>query len=191
MLSDHGPVEGAQMADWPIGYDDLAPYYDIVEQRVGVQGDRRRIPARTLEQSPAGRQFVMPPNPTGYAAKLLAEGASRMGFEALPYPAAVNSEAYDGRRACNSCGMCSGFGCPINARGDALVSWLNPALRTGRVRVRLPGVRAPHRDDRRRPPGPSRALDRRDRAKAPAAGLDGRGRRQPDQHRPAAAPLPQ
>lgn len=77
----------------------------------------------------------MPPNPTGYAAQLLAEGASRMGYEAYPYPAAVNSESYDGRPACNSCGMCSGFGCPINARGDALVSWLNPALRTGRVRL--------------------------------------------------------
>lgn len=135
MLSDHGPVEGAQVADWPIGYDDLAPYYDIVEQRVGVQGDRRRIPARTLEQAPRRRQFPMPPNPTGYAAQLLAEGASRMGYEAYPYPAAVNSESYDGRPACNSCGMCSGFGCPINARGDALVSWLNPALRTGRVRL--------------------------------------------------------
>ncbi len=135
MLSDHGPVEGAQMADWPFGYDDLAPYYDIVERRVGVQGDRDKMPARTLEQSPRRQQFVMPPNPTGYAAQLLAEGASRMGYEAYPYPAAVNSERFDGRPACNSCGMCSGFGCPINARGDALVSWLNPAMRTGRVRV--------------------------------------------------------
>ena len=58
-----------------------------------------------------------------------------LGYEAYPYPAAVNSEEYDGRPACNSCGMCSSFGCAINARGDALVSWLNPALRTGRVRV--------------------------------------------------------
>ena len=134
-LSDLGPVEGAQVADWPIGYDDLAPFYDLVEYRIGVQGDRRRIPARTLEQSPRRRPFVMPPNPTGHAASLVAEGASRLGFEAYPYPAAVNSRPFDGRPACNSCGMCSGFGCSINARGDALVSWLNPALRTGRVRV--------------------------------------------------------
>ncbi|HET8960053.1 GMC family oxidoreductase [Nocardioides sp.] len=135
MASDHGPVDGAQMADWPIGYDDLAPYYDIVERTVGIQGDRSAIPARTLEQSPRRRDFVMPPNPTGHAASLLAEGAAAMGFEAYPYPAAVNSEPYAGRPACNSCGLCSGFGCTINARGDALVSWLNPALRTGRVRV--------------------------------------------------------
>ena len=134
-LSDLGPVDDAQVADWPISYDDLAPFYDIVEYRIGVQGDRDRMPERTLRQSPRRRQVVMRPNPTGHAASLVAEGASRLGFEAYPYPAAVNSRTFDGRPACNSCGLCSGFGCPINARGDALVSWLNPAMRTGRVRV--------------------------------------------------------
>ena len=77
----------------------------------------------------------MPPNPTAFAAKLVAEGASRTGYTAYPYPAAVNSQVYDGRPACTSCGLCSSFGCPINARGDALVSFLSPALATGRVRV--------------------------------------------------------
>jgi choline dehydrogenase-like flavoprotein len=134
-LSDDGPVEGAQVADWPIGYHHLEPFYDFVEHHVGIQGDRSRMPARTLEQSPRRREFVMPPNPTGHAATLLAEGAARLGFEAYPYPAAVNSRRFDGRPACNSCGLCSGFGCAVNARGDALVSWLNPALLTGRVRV--------------------------------------------------------
>jgi choline dehydrogenase-like flavoprotein len=77
----------------------------------------------------------MPPNPIGYAAQLLAEGARRTGMETFPYPSAVNSQTFDGRPACTSCGLCSGFGCPVNARGDALVSYLNPAVRTGRVRV--------------------------------------------------------
>ncbi len=79
-----------------------------------------------------------------------------MGFEAYPYPAAVNSEPYDGRPACNSCGLCSGFGCTINARGDALVSWLNPAIRTGRVRVVARAYVHRIETNRRRPirPGP-------------------------------------
>jgi choline dehydrogenase-like flavoprotein len=134
-LSDLGPVEGAQVADWPIGYDDLVPFYDEVEQRIGVQGDVEAMPARTLEQAPRSGPFVMPPNPIGYAAQLLAEGARRTGMETFPYPSAVNSQTFDGRPACTSCGLCSGFGCPVNARGDALVSYLNPAVRTGRVRV--------------------------------------------------------
>lgn len=134
-LSDLGPVEGAQVADWPISYDELAPYYDEIEYKVGVQGDINQMPVRTLQQAPRQRQFVMPPNPTPYAAQLLAEGARRLGFTPYAFPAAVNSQTFEGRPACNSCGLCSGFGCPINARGDALVSFLNPALLTGKVRV--------------------------------------------------------
>jgi len=133
--SDLGPVAGAQVADWPIGYDDLAPYYDEVERRIGVQGDRDAMPARTLQQSPRTRQFAMAPNPTPYVGRLLADAARTVGYTAFPQPAAVNSRTFQGRPACNSCGLCSGFGCPINARGDALVTWLNPAVRSGRVRV--------------------------------------------------------
>ena len=130
-LSDLGPVDGAQVADWPIDYDDLAPFYDEVEKRVGVQGDHEAMPARTREQSPRSGPFPMGPNPITYAAKLLGEAAEKMGYKAYPQPAAVNSQTYEGRPACISCGLCSGFGCPINARGDALVSWLNPAMRRG------------------------------------------------------------
>src|SRR5262249_56793441 len=46
-------------------------------------------------------------------------------------PMAVNSTAYDGRPRCNSCGFCSGYGCPINARGGAAVSFLHHALLAG------------------------------------------------------------
>jgi choline dehydrogenase-like flavoprotein len=66
-----------------------------------------------------------------YAGELFAEGARQLGYTAYPFPMAVNSRSYDGRPACNSCGFCSGFGCPINARGGAAVSFLHQALRHG------------------------------------------------------------
>lgn len=134
-LSDLGPVDGATMADWPITYEDLDPFYEEVEQGLGVQGDLGRIPDFVKAQSPRKREFPMPPNPTGYAAQLLGEGARRMGFKPFPYPAAVNSIQFDGRPACNSCGMCSGFGCAINARNDGLTAYLNPAMLKHKVRV--------------------------------------------------------
>lgn len=130
-LSLYGPVPGANVADWPLTYEELAPYYDEVEQHLGVQGDVKRMPAATLAQAPRRHQFPMSPNPPMYGGSLLAEGAGRLGYTAYPFPMAVNSRVYDGRPACNSCGFCSGWGCPINARGGAAVSWLHHALQSG------------------------------------------------------------
>src|SRR5207302_11289853 len=124
----HGPVPDANVADWPLTYDELAPYYDEVEVRLGVQGDVTRMPARTLDQAPRSGPFPQPPNPPMLAGLRLAEGAARLGFTAYPFPMAVNSTDYAGRPPCNSCGFSSGFGCPINARGGAAGSFVHDAL---------------------------------------------------------------
>ena len=130
-LSLYGPVPGANVADWPLTYDDLAPYYDEVEQQLGVQGDVTKMPAATLAQAPRSRQFVMPPNPPMYSSTILAQGATSLGYHPYPFPMAVASVPFDGRPPCNSCGFCSGWGCPINARGSAAASFLHHALLDG------------------------------------------------------------
>jgi choline dehydrogenase-like flavoprotein len=130
-LSMYGPVPGANVADWPLTYEELAPYYDEVEERLAVQGDRSRMPAHTLRNAPRDKDFPQPPNPPMYAGKLLAEGAAQLGYSAYPFPQGVHSQSHDGHPACNSCGFCSGFGCPINARGGAAVSFLHHALQRG------------------------------------------------------------
>jgi choline dehydrogenase-like flavoprotein len=126
-----GPVPDANVADWPLTYDDLAPFYDEIEAHLGVQGDRSQIPASTLTQAPRSRPFAMPPNPPMLGGLRLASGAATLGYHAYPFPMAINSRGFDGRPACNSCGFCSGYGCPIVARGGAAVSFLHPALRAG------------------------------------------------------------
>jgi choline dehydrogenase-like flavoprotein len=127
----HGPVEGANVADWPLSYDDLSPYYDEIERHLGVQGDRSRMPPRTLAEAPRRHPFAMRPNPPMIAGTLLAQAAKELGYHAYPFPMAVNSRPHLGRPACNSCGFCSGFGCPIQARGGAAVSFLHQALQDG------------------------------------------------------------
>jgi choline dehydrogenase-like flavoprotein len=127
----YGPVRGANVADWPLTYEELEPFYDEVERRLGVQGDIHRMPAHTLAQAPRRHQFRMRPNPPMYGGTLLAEGARRRGHDVYPFPMAVHSEPHSGGPACNSCGFCSGFGCPINARGGAAISFLHDALLSG------------------------------------------------------------
>ncbi len=53
----------------------------------------------------------------------------------------MNSRPYDGRPPCNDCGLCSGYGCSINAKGSPAVTLLRKALLTGRCQLR-PETRA-------------------------------------------------
>jgi len=131
-----GPIDGADVVDWPFDYEEIAPYYDVVEQLIGVQGD-----ADVLAEGPAGAHaprsgpFPMPPGAPMYGSTLLAEGARSRGMHPYPFTQAINSQAYDGRPACIDCGFCSGFGCPIHDRGSALIP-LRHALLTGNVELR-------------------------------------------------------
>ena len=127
-----GRSTGANVADWPLSYDDLAPYYDEVERHLGVQGDRARMPARTLAQAPRRHALRDGAEPADVSpGRCSPTRPRRLGYHAYPFPMAVNSRAHLGRPACNSCGFCSGFGCPIHARGGAAVSFLHHALQHG------------------------------------------------------------
>jgi choline dehydrogenase-like flavoprotein len=130
MRSRYGPVEGADLADWPFGYDELAPYYDLTERVIGVQGSLEDTPKFVLEHSPRG-PYPMPPGPPMYASLVWARAAAEFGYEPHPFPMAANSQAYDGRPACANCGYCASHGCPINARGGAAVTFLRRALLVG------------------------------------------------------------
>jgi gluconate 2-dehydrogenase alpha chain len=133
-LSALGPVPGADLADWPFGYADIAPYYDEVEELIGVQGDVRSMPGIVLRHAPRSRQFPMPPGPQQRASVAVAAGAAAVGLHPHPFPMAINSVPYNGQHACNDCGFCAGYGCPVVARPAALIP-LRLALRTGRVRL--------------------------------------------------------
>ena len=131
-----GPVDGADVVDWPFAYDELAPYYDAVEWLVGVAGDREAMKGTPADRhAPRVRSFPMPPGAQMRSSELLAEGARQVELRPYPFMEAINSQLYDGRPACINCGFCGGFGCPIHDRGGALVP-LRHALRTGRVELR-------------------------------------------------------
>jgi choline dehydrogenase-like flavoprotein len=130
-LSALGPVPGADLADWPFSYADIAPYYDEVETLIGVQGDVTTMPDLVLRHAPRG-PFPMPPGPQQRSSMVVAAGATAIGMHPFAYPMAINSVPYNDQHACNDCGFCSGYGCPVVARPAALMA-LRAALRTGRV----------------------------------------------------------
>jgi len=129
-LSMLGPVPRADVRDWPFAYSEIAPYYDEIEHLIGVPGDIGQLPALTLRRAPRTRQLPMPPGPPQYSSLVASRGARRRRLHPYPTPMAINSRHYDGRPACNDCGFCSHYGCPIHARVGALAP-LRRALLAG------------------------------------------------------------
>ncbi|HWB67113.1 MAG TPA: GMC family oxidoreductase [Mycobacteriales bacterium] len=131
-----GPYPDTDVEDWPFDYAEIEPHYRTVERLLGVAGSQADLPdAPTLKHAPGKRGFVMPPGPQQYSSKAVAEGCQRLGLHPYAFPMAINSGHHDGRPGCNNCGMCSNYGCPINARIGALAV-MRHALDTGRVEIR-------------------------------------------------------
>lgn len=131
LRSARGPIDGAEVADWPLEYADLEPFYAEAERLIGVAGDATANPLAAWRSGP----YPMPPGPPMYAALLTSAAAERLGYHPYPAPTGCNSVPYDGRPACNNCGFCAFYGCPIHAKGDP-VGLLRRALATGRTELR-------------------------------------------------------
>ncbi len=132
VLSEEGPIAGASLADWPITYEELEPYYERAESDFGVTGAADENPYG----APRRRGYPNPPHPDRSASLRFKEGARKLGYHPFPTPMAINSRAYGGRPACIYGGACGGYGCPIGAKGTTFSVSLPRAQRTGRLDLR-------------------------------------------------------
>lgn len=128
MASVYGVPEGSSLADWPLGYDDLAPYYERAEWEIGVCGDGEA--AARLQ--PRRKGYPMPPLPPTKQARTFQAGAATLGWDALPVPLLINSQPYLDRPACVRCQHCVGFACPVDAKNGTRNTLIPRALATGR-----------------------------------------------------------
>jgi choline dehydrogenase-like flavoprotein len=119
---------GEPFADWPIGYDDLAPHYDRVEWELGVCGGDAPRPY----DGARSRGYPMPPFAPNAAGAVLARGAEALGLATGPVPLLINSVPYGGRPACIRCGTCAGFACHAGAKNGSHNTTIARAVATGR-----------------------------------------------------------
>ena len=96
--------------DWPIAYEDLAPYYDRVDKFLGVAG---------LGGDPAypPTEFDMPPHPIGKGGMRMAEGMNKLGWHWWPGTQAIPSWNYKSMAKCVRWGVCE-TGCPAGAKAS-------------------------------------------------------------------------
>ena len=113
--------------DWPITYEELAPYYDKVESYIGVFGTKENIPS-----SPDGI-FQPPPKPR-CTETILKKACDKVNVLCVPARMAIITQSLNGRPACHYCGQCS-RGCKSASNFSSSQVLIPPALATGRLTV--------------------------------------------------------
>jgi len=132
MRSIVGEVDGATLADWPISYAELEPYYDAVEWAFGVSG---QAGANAFE-SPRSRGYPCPPMPLSRYAQKFHDGCGKLGLNAFPTPQAALSRPYNGRPATVVSAFAQQHGDPTGTRSSALNVFIPNAVATGRYDLR-------------------------------------------------------
>ncbi len=118
--------------DWPLDYAELAPWYDVNAEMMGVAG---------LAGDPAGppKEPTLPPVPLGRMGDVLARGFDSLGWHWWPSDSAIATVEYDGRAPCINLGPCISA-CAQGAKASTDVTYWPKAVRAGvelRTRCRV------------------------------------------------------
>jgi choline dehydrogenase-like flavoprotein len=113
--------------DWPITYEDIAPYYDKVESYIGVFGTKENVPS-----APDG-VFLPPPRPR-CTETIVKAACDRLHITCIPARLAILTKPLNGRAPCHYCGQC-GRGCVSASNFSSSQVMIPPAVATGRLTI--------------------------------------------------------
>jgi len=111
--------------DWPIGYDDIAPYYDQVDDLIGIFGSVEGIP-----NQPDGH-FMPAPRPRCYEL-LVKQACDNLKVTCIPARLSIITQPLGNRPPCHYCGQCN-RGCAVNANFSSTNVLIPPAMATGKL----------------------------------------------------------
>jgi choline dehydrogenase-like flavoprotein len=112
--------------DWPIGYDDISPYYDKVDRLIGVFGSKENI-----RNEPDGI-FLPAPKPRLHEL-MIKKAATSIGIPVIPSRLSILTKPVNEERgSCFYCNQC-GRGCQVYADFSSSSVLVKPALKTGKV----------------------------------------------------------
>ena len=121
LASVYGEIEGANVVDWAISYEELEPYYTKVEEVVGVSGN---VVKHKFQEPRSTKNFPYPMLETNGVTKWFDTVCSSLGFESLPTPRAVLPVDALERKGCYYSNFCGSYGCASGAKGSARAALL-------------------------------------------------------------------
>jgi gluconate 2-dehydrogenase alpha chain len=135
-------LSGYDIIDWPLGYDDLEPYYERFEWEFGVSGAAGENPFA----GPRKRGYPLPPLRHSARMVLFKQACEKLGYHPYDTPAGILSQPYrpappfdtriPERPACVYCGHCNFYGCHVHAKAATLYTAIPVAVETGNFDLR-------------------------------------------------------
>jgi choline dehydrogenase-like flavoprotein len=117
--STYGDVAGAALLDWPVTAEEMAPWYDRAELKMGTTG------THGIPRLPGNNNY-----------KVLAAGARKLGYKKFHTGnMSINSQPRDGRGSCQQIGFCF-QGCKSGAKWSTLYTEIPKGEATGKLEVR-------------------------------------------------------
>lgn len=140
LLTEFGPIKDANIADWPISYEDMEPYYTKVESMVGVSG---KVINHSFLEPRSTADFPYPALGENIFSSWLDKAAARLNYELIPAPRGILSRPKDDRNTCFYSNYCGSYGCSSDAKGSSRVALIQDALKTGNCDL-LPNSKVYH-----------------------------------------------
>ncbi len=121
LKSVYGTIEGANVIDWAISYEELEPYYEKVERLIGVSG---KVVAHKHLEPRSTSDFPYPPLLTNKVSNWFDITCKKLNYESIPTPRAILSKSTLARNACYYSNFCGSYGCASGAKGSARAALL-------------------------------------------------------------------
>jgi choline dehydrogenase-like flavoprotein len=110
--------------DWPISYDELLPYYDLVETEMALSGPD------TMPWGPKRYAYPQPAHKMTARDMLVAKGMAELGIRWVPTPLAILTGQHEGRSPCMNYGYCQ-WGCKSRAKTSVHLNYVPKAVLAG------------------------------------------------------------
>jgi choline dehydrogenase-like flavoprotein len=130
--SVHGDLGGASLADWPVDYAELEPFFTKIEWEFGASG----MGGVNKYEGPRSRDYPCPPAPITSFGKAFYAGCRTLGYNAFPFPMAMVTTRHKGRTPIVHSGFWQEYGEPTTAKSSTLTTFIPEALATGRLDLR-------------------------------------------------------